>query len=128
MSFADSSLITTIINAVGLPTRVLIPVLADRIGPLNTIAPAALCVAIVAYTWVAVHDVAGVYIFSIFYGIASGAFQSLMPTGVASITTRLDTIGSKSHWGSYLGCAFEYTLRGAIGARESFEGWLEGKD
>ncbi|KAJ4062767.1 hypothetical protein NW753_004235 [Fusarium oxysporum] len=95
MSFADSSLITTIINAVGLPTRVLIPVLADRIGPLNTIAPAALCVAIVAYTWVAVHDVAGVYIFSIFYGIASGAFQSLMPTGVASITTRLDTIGTR---------------------------------
>ncbi|KAG5772528.1 hypothetical protein H9Q72_001346 [Fusarium xylarioides] len=95
MSFADSSLITTIINAVGLPTRVLIPVLADRIGPLNTIAPAALCVAIVAYAWVAVHDVAGVYVFSIFYGIASGAFQSLMPTGVASITKRLDTIGTR---------------------------------
>jgi MFS family permease len=95
MSFADSSLLTTIINAVGLPTRVLIPFLADRIGPLNTIAPAGICVAIVAYTWLAVHDVAGVYVFSIFYGIASGAFQSLMPTGVASITTRLDTIGTR---------------------------------
>jgi MFS family permease len=95
MSFADSSLLTTIINAVGLPTRVLIPFVADRIGPLNTIAPAGLCVAIMAYTWLAVHNVAGVYVFSIFYGIASGAFQSLMPTGVASITTRLDTIGTR---------------------------------
>ncbi|QPC74668.1 hypothetical protein HYE68_005420 [Fusarium pseudograminearum] len=95
MSFADSSILTTIINAVGLPTRVLIPFLADRIGPLNTIAPAGMCVAIVAYTWLAVHNETGVYVFSIFYGIASGAFQSLMPTGVASITTRLDTIGTR---------------------------------
>ncbi|CAG7561204.1 unnamed protein product [Fusarium equiseti] len=95
MSFADSSILTTIINAVGLPTRVLIPFLADRIGPLNTIAPAGLCVAIVAYTWLAVHNETGVYLFSIFYGIASGAFQSLMPTGVASITKRLDTIGTR---------------------------------
>ena len=95
MSFADSSILTTIINAVGLPTRVLIPFVADRIGPLNTIAPAGLCVAIVAYTWLAVHNETGVYLFSIFYGIASGAFQSLMPTGVASITKRLDTIGTR---------------------------------
>ncbi|KAF4455584.1 hypothetical protein F53441_2108 [Fusarium austroafricanum] len=95
MSFAESSLLTTIINAVGLPARVLTPILADRIGPINTIAPVSFCVAIVAYTWVAVHNVTGVYIFSIFYGIVSGAFQSLMPTGVASITKRLDTIGTR---------------------------------
>ncbi|KAM0342108.1 hypothetical protein ACHAPU_009722 [Fusarium lateritium] len=95
MSFSDSSLLTTIINAVGLPMRVLAPFIADRIGPINTIAPTAFCVAIVAYSWLAVHDVKGVYIFAVFYGIVSGAFQSLMPTGVASITPSLDTLGTR---------------------------------
>jgi hypothetical protein len=36
--------------------------------------------------------------------------------------------GPESYWCSYLGCAFEHPLCGAIGARESVEGWLEGKD
>lgn len=83
------------INGAGLPARVLVPIIADRIGPLNTIAPAGFCVAVVAFSWLAVHNVAGIWVFTTFYGLASGAFQSLMPTGVASITKRLDAMGTR---------------------------------
>ncbi|RSM07900.1 hypothetical protein CDV31_008392 [Fusarium ambrosium] len=95
LSYADASLLTTLINGAGLPARVLVPIIADRIGPLNTIAPAGFCVAVVAFSWLAVHDIAGIWIFTTFYGLASGAFQSLMPTGVASITKRLDAMGTR---------------------------------
>ncbi|KAJ3541329.1 hypothetical protein NM208_g4667 [Fusarium decemcellulare] len=95
MTYSNASLLTTIINGTGLPARILVPILADRIGPLNTIAPAGLCVAVVAYSWLAIKDVTGIWVFAAFYGIASGAFQSLMPTGVASITKRLDSMGTR---------------------------------
>ncbi|KAF4464999.1 monocarboxylate transporter 4 [Fusarium albosuccineum] len=95
MTYSNASLLTTIINGTGLPARILVPILADTIGPLNTIAPAGLCVAVVAYSWLAIKDVTGIWVFAAFYGIASGAFQSLMPTGVASITKRLDSMGTR---------------------------------
>ncbi|RSM04844.1 hypothetical protein CEP52_006603 [Fusarium oligoseptatum] len=66
LSYADASLLTTLINGAGLPARVLVPIIADRIGPLNTIAPAGFCVAVVAFSWLAVHDIAGIWIFTTF--------------------------------------------------------------
>ena len=51
--------------------------------------------AVVAFCWLAVKDVAGIYVFTVFYGLVSGAFQCLMPTGVVSITKRLDTVGTR---------------------------------
>ena len=73
----------------------MIPLLADRIGPLNTITPVALSVAIVSLSWLAVNSVSGLFAFTAFYGLVSGAFQCLMPTGVASITRRLDMVGTR---------------------------------
>lgn len=78
-----------------MPARVAVPILADIIGPVNVIALAGLYVSIVAFSWLAVKDVTGVYVFTVFYGIASGSFQCLMPTGVASITKRLDKVGTR---------------------------------
>ncbi|KAM5355056.1 hypothetical protein ACJ41O_001702 [Fusarium nematophilum] len=95
LSYSDGLILTTIINGAGLPSRVLVPFLADKIGPLNVIAPAGLCVAIVAYSWLAIKTTTGLWVFAVLYGLASGGFQSLMPTGVASITKRLDTLGTR---------------------------------
>lgn len=95
LPYSEATLLVTIVNGVGLPARVLTPLLADPIGPLNIIAPAGLCLAIIAYCWVAVDSVPGHYVFTVFYGVASGAFQCLMPTGVASITKRLDKVGTR---------------------------------
>lgn len=95
MSYADASILITLINGAGMPARIGVPIVADMIGPLNVISLAAIFVAIVAWSWMSVKDVVGVYVFTVFYGLASGAFQCLMPTGVASITKRLDKVGTR---------------------------------
>ncbi|KAH6892446.1 major facilitator superfamily domain-containing protein [Thelonectria olida] len=95
LSYADASILITLVNGAGLPARVLVPMVADIIGPLNVISLVAVFVALVAFTWLSVHTVAGIYVFTAFYGIASGSFQCLMPTGVASITKRLDKVGTR---------------------------------
>ncbi|KAH7141021.1 major facilitator superfamily domain-containing protein [Dactylonectria macrodidyma] len=95
LSYADASILITLINGAGLPARVLVPMAADKMGPINVISLAAIFVATVAWCWLSIQNVVGVYVFTTFYGLASGAFQCLMPTGVASITKRLDKVGTR---------------------------------
>ena len=83
-----------------MPFRVLPPLLADRIGPINVLIPVAFFWAIVTWCWFAVGSVPQYYVFTVFYGICAGAFQCLIPTTVASITDRLDMVGTR------LGMAF----------------------
>ncbi|KAI1822579.1 major facilitator superfamily domain-containing protein [Xylaria intraflava] len=100
LSYSSAAVVVIIINGVGLPFRVLVPMLADRIGNFNVIVPVSFVWAIVSFTWLAVHDVAGYYAFTVVYGIAAASFQCLFPSTVARITPRLDTLGTR------LGMAF----------------------
>ena len=89
-----------LINGAGIVFRVIPPIIADRIGPINVMFPVTLAWAIVGFSWLAVDNVPGLYVFSCFYGICSGSFQCLTATAIASITKRLDTVGTR------LGMAF----------------------
>ncbi|KAI0441219.1 major facilitator superfamily domain-containing protein [Xylaria telfairii] len=100
LSYSSASVLVIIINGIGLPFRILIPMVADRIGNLNVIVPVSILWAIVSFTWLAVHDVAGYYAFTVVYGAAAACFQCLFPSTVSRITPRLDTIGTR------LGMAF----------------------
>ncbi|KAI1073989.1 MFS general substrate transporter [Whalleya microplaca] len=100
MPYSTASIMVILINGAGLPFRVIPPLLADRIGPINVIVPVACIWAIVAFCWLAVDSIPGLYVFTCFYGIASGSFQCLIATAVASITKRLDHVGTR------LGMAF----------------------
>ncbi|KAI1503989.1 MFS general substrate transporter [Biscogniauxia marginata] len=100
LPYSSASLLIIILNGAGLPFRVLPPMVADRIGPINVLLPTTAIWAIVSFCWLAVKDIAGYYAFTVFYGICSGAFQCLTATTVASITPRLDTVGTR------LGMAF----------------------
>lgn len=68
---------------------------ADRFGPLNVIVPVTCMWLTVAFCWLAVKDVPSYYVFTCFYGISSGGFQSMIPTVVVSITSRLDMVGTR---------------------------------
>ncbi|KAH8819252.1 major facilitator superfamily domain-containing protein [Xylogone sp. PMI_703] len=122
LSYTNAVNLVIIINGIGIPARVIPPLFADRIGPLNTLVPIAMCYAIVSYTWLAVDSVAGFYVFTCIYGIISAAFQCLIPTTVTSITKRLDMVGTR------LGMAFSTVGFGALtgppigGALQSREG------
>ncbi|GAW13348.1 hypothetical protein ANO14919_027310 [Xylariales sp. No.14919] len=100
LPYASASTLVVIINGVGFPFRILVPMVADRIGNLNVIAPLSVIWTIVSFTWLAVHDIPGYYAFTVVYGIVAASFQCLFPSTVARITPRLDTIGTR------LGMAF----------------------
>lgn len=89
-----------ILNGVGFPARVIPPFFADKYGPVNTIVPILFALSLVSYTWLAVSNVTGYYVFTVVYGITSAAFQCLIPTTVASLTPDLNMVGTR------LGMAF----------------------
>jgi MFS family permease len=100
LPYASAAILVMIVNGAGIPARIAVPFLADRVGPLNMITLSMICLAIVIACWSAVSSITGLFAFTAVLGVVSGAFQSLMPTTVASITKRLDTVGTR------LGMAF----------------------
>lgn len=100
MPYASAAILVMIINGTGIPSRIVVPFLADRLGPLNMITASMIALTAVIACWPAVASVSGLFAFTAVLGVVSGAFQSLMPTTVASITKRLDTVGTR------LGMAF----------------------
>ncbi|RYP59398.1 hypothetical protein DL771_010900 [Monosporascus sp. 5C6A] len=100
LSYSSASILIIVLNGVALPFRVIPALIADRLGVLNVIVPLIYAWCIVAFCWLAVTNTTGYYIFTCFYGIVSGSFQSLIATAIANITKRLDMVGTR------LGMAF----------------------
>ncbi|KAK4542008.1 hypothetical protein LTR36_007208 [Oleoguttula mirabilis] len=100
LTYTSSTVLVIVINGVGVPARVIPPFFADKVGQLNMMVPILFCLAIVAYSWLAVSDVSGLYVFTCFYGLVSAGFQCLMPSTVASITPDMSMVGTR------LGMAF----------------------
>lgn len=95
MTYSSATILIMVINGVAIPFRIIIPVISDRIGPLNMTIPVVFIWTIVSFCWLAVKTTGGYYAFVVFYGAATGSFQSLTPTTVASITPRLDKVGTR---------------------------------
>lgn len=95
MTYTSATNLIIIINGAAAPFRVLVPLFSDRFGPLNIITPVTLVWAAVAFCWLGVSSTGGYYAFAAVYGATSGAFQCLLPTTVASITDRLDKVGTR---------------------------------
>lgn len=108
MSYSAASVLVMMINGCGIPARIAVPMLADRFGPLNMMLISMTALAIVIVCWFGVTNFTGFYAFTAVVGLVSGAVQSLMPTTVASITKRLDTVGTR------LGMAFGVASLGSL--------------
>ncbi|KAH8891625.1 MFS general substrate transporter [Thozetella sp. PMI_491] len=100
LSYSSASILVILINGVGTIARVIPPMLADRFGPLNIILPITVATCLVTWCWLAVKDVPGFYVFTVFYGMAQAAFQCLFPGTITSITTQINMTGTR------LGMAF----------------------
>ncbi|ORY62111.1 major facilitator superfamily domain-containing protein [Pseudomassariella vexata] len=94
-SYSSASILIILINGAGLPFRVIPPLISDKVGPLNVMVPVTITWSIVVFCWLAVGDVSGLYVFTCFYGILAGSFQCLLATVIASITKRLDMVGTR---------------------------------
>lgn len=95
MTYSTASILVIVINGCGLPFRALVPLLSDRFGPLNVIIPVTVLWSVIAFCWLGVTTVNGFFAWTAFYGALSASFQCLIPTAVASITPRLDMVGTR---------------------------------
>ncbi|KAK1762769.1 MFS general substrate transporter [Phialemonium atrogriseum] len=93
MSYTDSLNLILVINGMGILGRLGPNLLADRVGPINVFIPTAMVAGVCVFCWLAVRDVAGMYVWTVFYGIVGGGIQSLFPAGLSSLTPDLRRAG-----------------------------------
>ncbi|KAI0154992.1 putative monocarboxylate permease [Xylariaceae sp. FL1272] len=85
-----------VISGVGIPVRPILGYAADRyFGALPTLVVSATSLGILLYAWIAVHNVSGLYVWSVFYGLATGATQGIFVGGLASLTTDPSKMGTR---------------------------------
>ncbi|KAH6643227.1 putative monocarboxylate permease [Boeremia exigua] len=83
-----------VINAVGIPVRPLLGLVADRyFGSLPTLIASTTFLAIMLFVWISIRSVSSLYAFAVFYGIATGATQGMFVSGLASLTTDSSKLG-----------------------------------
>ncbi|CDO77908.1 hypothetical protein BN946_scf184692.g6 [Trametes cinnabarina] len=77
----------SILNAMNIPSRIFLGILADKYGALKVyIAAAAICSALCFALWLPAQNMASIVAFAILYGFFSGALVSLIPTYIATIS------------------------------------------
>lgn len=94
--YTSSINLLIVLNGIGVPGRIVPNYLADRFfGPFNAIIPVTLITAMLSYTWIAVSSTAGLYVWTVIYGIVAAAIQSLFPATLSSLTTNLRMQGTR---------------------------------
>ncbi|PLB45085.1 monocarboxylate transporter [Aspergillus steynii IBT 23096] len=107
----DSTLgfyLLSMLNAGSTVGRILPNFIADHTGPLNMLTPAATATAILAFAWIGVHNVPGIIVLAVLYGLCSGGFVSLPPVVMASLTKDIRDLGTR------LGMMFATTSIGLL--------------
>ncbi|GIZ37958.1 hypothetical protein CKM354_000138600 [Cercospora kikuchii] len=87
-----------ILSAGSVVGRIVPAFLADRVGPLNVLSVCTLVAGLLGFCWMAFTPhltIAGLFLWSILYGASSGAFVSLQPSTVVSITEDMSTVGAR---------------------------------
>lgn len=85
-----------ILNAVGVPGRIIPSLLADNyFGTFNTLLPFVCAVSVLLYGWIGVDSTGGFYGFVVIYGICANAVQTLFPSALSQLTTDLSKVASR---------------------------------
>ena len=98
----------SVLNAASVFGRIIPGLLADKLGSLEVLTGAALAAAIIAYTWMAVKNLAGLIVFCIFYGFFSGAVVSLPSTVIAKLVPEMRLVGT------WMGMSFSFAGLGFL--------------
>lgn len=85
-----------VLNAIGVPARILCNLAADKFGPVNTLIPAVFAAGVLIFGWMGIHSLSSLYVFCVFYGFFGGGIQSLFPAACASLTTDLKKMGVRT--------------------------------
>lgn len=88
-----------VMNGVGVLGRLVVNFLATYTGPINMLWPFIVATGIMGYSWIAVHDVTGLWVFACIYGITAAALQGLWPVVLTSLTTNPKKAGVRAGMG-----------------------------
>jgi MFS family permease len=101
MNYVNSVNLVIIVNGVGVPARILPGYIADRFtGVLNVFLMILCMVVLLAFSWLGVSSITGLYAWTVIYGMCAAGFQSLFPTVIASLGDDITKTGTR------LGMAF----------------------
>ncbi|KAI1323439.1 MFS monocarboxylate transporter-like protein [Xylariaceae sp. FL0255] len=96
ISEENSLSLLIILNAVGVPGRVIPAFIADRYyGPFNTMLPFVAIAGTLLLAWMRVHTSASFYAWVALYGVASNAVQTLFPSSLSSLVTDPSKTGQR---------------------------------
>lgn len=91
-------------------------------GPLNIFTISSVVLVVLTYAWIGIHNVVGLFIFSVFYGFFAGAIMSLSAPIIAKLSLNLDYIGTQlavSYGFSGIGFLIGTSLVGLIISRSN---------
>jgi MFS family permease len=63
---------------------------------LSIFIPVCFCAGVLLYTWVAVRDLPGLYVFCVVYGVFGAGAQGLFPASCSSLTADLSKMGVRT--------------------------------
>ena len=85
-----------ILNAVGIPGRVIPAFLADTyFGTFNVLIPCVGGAGVMLYAWIGVHQAGTFYAFVTLYGLCANAVQTLFPSTLSNLTSDLSKMASR---------------------------------
>lgn len=106
MTYPQSLNLLLVLNGVGVFGRLSAAFFADHIGPINILVPVAFSCALFCFSWIAIKDQVGLYVWISLYGMVAGALQALFPAGLTSLTTDMSKIGQRIGLGfTFIGAA-----------------------
>ncbi|PLB38219.1 MFS general substrate transporter [Aspergillus candidus] len=98
----------SLMNAASLVGRIGPNFLADRFGGVNIMAPSCLFSAVILFVWRFSHDIPGLIVISLIYGLVSGGMVSLPPATIANLTSKQSELGGR------MGLAYTIAAFGAL--------------
>ena len=97
-----------LLNASSIFGRVVPNYLADRAGAMNVLIPCSLAASALCFGWIGILNTPGIIILAVLYGFFSGAFVSLPPSAIVSLSPDLGLIGTR------MGMCFGITAFGIL--------------
>ncbi|KAK2829833.1 hypothetical protein FQN49_007210 [Arthroderma sp. PD_2] len=97
-----------ILNSASTFGRIIPNYFVDFIGPFNVMVPMTFCSGIIALGWIGVHSTGSIIVIVLLYGFCSGAFVSVPPVVLISITPDMRDFGTR------LGMTFVFNSVGAL--------------
>jgi MFS family permease len=114
---AESITLVLIMNACGIPGRILPAVLADRrLGTINSYILTLLGTSLTIFLWTLVTTKTGMYVWAVAYGYFAGGTANFLQAGIASLNDGIGKSNGKGKLGVRIGMAFSaVAFAGLIG-------------